>query len=508
MTTMTSKVDLKELGVDFSFLSKIRDPKMRVQVRRAFLGWCLIYLPHYFTLTPADFHGKLFKEMTDDEVDMLLVIGFRGSAKSVICSLAFPLFCALEEKYKFLIIINDTGTQVKLNISNIRYELENNQRILEDYGISFDPNANWSDSSLLLLNDVLILGRSRGQKVRGLRHRQFRPQVIIIDDAEDTEWVKKKVNRDKTESWFNSEVVPAQEEDKFKLIVIGNLLHKNALMRRLKKKRKSNGKRLFKSLSFPLIRPDKGEGLSDLERCTWRGKYPTMAHIQKQKDKIGSETAWAREYLLKIISDKDAVIKEEDIHWYDNSKLTEKDERTGRNKLQIRDAGVGNDLAISEEDSADFTAFVGGYKVTWAKDEKGRSLDKILILPNPTNEHYDFDSTIKEAERLDRVMPAGTKFFVEDVSFQKSALQVMKKKGLSVHAMRPITDKKARLETVAPFIKSGDVLFPRFGCEELLEQLLGFGVEEHDDLVDALVYLLLGLMNKSRSVVAGKSDQM
>ena len=33
-------------------------------------------------------------------------------------------------------------------------------------------------------------------------------------------------------------------------------------------------------------------------------------------------------------------------------------------------------------------------------------------------------------------------------------------------------------------------------CEELIRQLLGFGVEKHDDLVDALVYLILGLVGE------------
>jgi hypothetical protein len=38
------------------------------------------------------------------------------------------------------------------------------------------------------------------------------------------------------------------------------------------------------------------------------------------------------------------------------------------------------------------------------------------------------------------------------------------------------------------------VKFPRHGCEQLITQLLGFGVEKHDDAVDALVYLILGLV--------------
>jgi len=32
----------------------------------------------------------------------------------------------------------------------------------------------------------------------------------------------------------------------------------------------------------------------------------------------------------------------------------------------------------------------------------------------------------------------------------------------------------------------GTVLFPRTGCEELLQEVFGLGTEAHDDLVDAL----------------------
>jgi phage terminase large subunit-like protein len=54
--------------------------------------------------------------------------------------------------------------------------------------------------------------------------------------------------------------------------------------------------------------------------------------------------------------------------------------------------------------------------------------------------------------------------------------------------------KRARLRVAARYIKNGTVKFPRTGCEQLLAQLFGFGAEKHDDLVDALVYLILGLV--------------
>jgi predicted phage terminase large subunit-like protein len=57
----------------------------------------------------------------------------------------------------------------------------------------------------------------------------------------------------------------------------------------------------------------------------------------------------------------------------------------------------------------------------------------------------------------------------------------------------PIKDKRARLRVAARYIKNGTVKFPRSGCERLLTQLFGFGPEKHDDAVDALVWLIVGV---------------
>jgi hypothetical protein len=70
----------------------------------------------------------------------------------------------------------------------------------------------------------------------------------------------------------------------------------------------------------------------------------------------------------------------------------------------------------------------------------------------------------------------------------------MERRAFAVTPMHPIKDKRARLRVAARYIKMGVVRFPRTGCEQLLTQLLGFGGEKHDDAVDALVYLILGLV--------------
>jgi predicted phage terminase large subunit-like protein len=93
------------------------------------------------------------------------------------------------------------------------------------------------------------------------------------------------------------------------------------------------------------------------------------------------------------------------------------------------------------------------------------------------------------------------------VAYQAAAIETMKRNAIPTIEMRPIADKRARLMVAAQFIKDGTVMFPRTGCEGLLNQLYGFGAEAHDDMVDALVYLILGTvtegMDLQRVVWAG-----
>jgi phage terminase large subunit-like protein len=45
-------------------------------------------------------------------------------------------------------------------------------------------------------------------------------------------------------------------------------------------------------------------------------------------------------------------------------------------------------------------------------------------------------------------------------------------------------------------IKNAKIFFPRTGCEELINQIVHFGVEKHDDLADAFSSLVLDFLEK------------
>jgi hypothetical protein len=108
----------------------------------------------------------------------------------------------------------------------------------------------------VLDNGVRILSRSRGQKIRGLKHRQHRPSLVIADDVEDLDWVRTQENRDKSDRWMRGNVLPSIDERDGRMVIIGNWLHTDGLMARLK----ATG--IFKVLEFPLFREGDGTELS------------------------------------------------------------------------------------------------------------------------------------------------------------------------------------------------------------------------------------------------------
>ena len=445
---------------------------------KTFKGFCLVYLAHYFQLPPGIFHDDLMGALSNRDLRFIDILGFRGSAKSTLASLALPLWGALEkfEEYPFIIPVADTGLQAAINIANIKYELDTNLLIKQDYGNiegefvqdwDMESDEEWQAKNMLLSNGVRVLARSRGQKIRGLRHRQHRPKLVIADDVEDLEWVRKKENRDKTERWIKSEVIPGMDPKVGRLIVIGNQLHTDALMARLRKNPS------FTHIEIPIVEEKAGRKI-----FYWPAMYPDDASLKKLEETVGA-TVMLREYKLKAVAEEGQEVCEEWLRYYDD--------------LPAGDAlahGAGVDLAISKSQTADYTAMVSGSVI------EIDGVPKIYIDPNPIHAKLSFHETMETAKALIAANPYKV-LYVEEVNYQKAAVQEAERALLPVMPMKAGVDKRSRLKVAATYIQNGTVIFPRTGCEDLLIELLGFGVEAHDDLVDAVVYLILGLVQNN-----------
>ena len=255
-----------------------------------------------------------------------------------------------------------------------------------------------------------------------------------------------KENRDKTEYWVNSEIIPGLDKRGCKLVVLINMLHMDALAARIK------AKGTFKVLEYALVN-DRDEW----ESCIWKAQYPDQKSIDNQRKRVGP-VACEREYKLKVVADEAQIISPEDIHYYDERPTT---------GAAIK--GHGIDLAISQKENADYTTIVSG-EVFYVE-----TTPKIFIRPDPYNEHVTFHNFMQRVRNIPGELGGANIFFVEDVGYQKAAIQEMERAMLPVVAMKPTTDNRSRLLVVAPYIKNGTVLFPRSDCEQLLGQIFNLG---------------------------------
>lgn len=432
------------------------------------LWFFTIYLSHYISYEISDFHKEMFAQTESDSTDLLVIVAFRGSGKSTIISLSYVLWSILGIKSKkYPVIISQTQQQAKQILSNIKSEFENNKLLIDDFGPFYEESDIWrSDTLILNKYEARITALSTGENIRGLRHNQYRPDLIICDDVEASESVKTLENRDKTYDWFTRDVLPAGDKNT-KTIVIGNLLHEDSLLMRLKKRIEDNYQS-GKVFIYPII--------NENNVINWPGKFPNMEAIETEKKKIGDDRSWRREYLLQIVPDDDQIITQEMMSFYE----------------KLPDGGyigsvIGVDLAISMKDSADYTAIISAnvYRVN----------DKfiIYILPNIINKRlntFDTEEAIKQTA-LGLGTKQATHIYIEKVGYQESMIDRVKMAGYNA---RPYEihgqDKSARLRiTVTPIINK-NVLFPKMGAEPLIKQLLGFGVEKHDDLCDAFSILV------------------
>lgn len=427
----------------------------------------------------APFHNEMFDLTEDESLGNFFVVAFRGCGKSTILTTSYPIWAILgKPQKKFVLILCQTQSQAKQHMMNLRRELESNIVLKNDLGPFREESDEWGSSSLVFSNsNARITAASSEQSIRGLRHNQHRPDLIICDDVEDIASTKTREGRNKTYQWLTSEVIPAGDRNT-RLVVIGNLLHEDSLLMRIKEDvEKDRISGIFKA--FPLIQ--KGEIL-------WPGKYTSMEDIESEKKKAGNEFAWQREYLLHIVPDEEQAIHREWIQYYDEfpKKLNLYGGYTSHTEIHI-----GVDLAISKSDTADYTAMVPGMLF---ETETGYD---IYILPKIINKKMTFPETVDTCKILSKSYYESDKdypvFVIEDVAYQRALPQQLESEGIyRIKTTRPGNqDKRTRIVLTANMIKNGRIKFPREGCEQLINQLVHFGVEKHDDLADAFSNLVL-----------------
>lgn len=485
--------ELQRAAVDIK-LREERDARLK-RAETDFQFFCSYYLPEYFFCPLAEYQIILNKiaetktiteEQSDriksmvpedfkptvkpmEKIKLLLDVEPRGHGKSTRWTFAFALWCALFSKYMFPLVIGANKDEAMLHIDNIRQAIESNERIIDDFG--FMAGSPWNKKELNLSNGVRIMAQGKGGSLRGRRNKQFRPDLVLIDDLfTDKESDSMRV-REQVDRWFKRTVIPLGKEAIF--ILVNTITNEDDLASRILRKISNENTSGWVALRFSAEMP--GEVPLWKERYTWQD-------LLDIRNEIGSP-AYSQEYLGRAISDEDRMFK---MQWIRQCSRSEIPERL------IRYEGI--DPATGAHD---LSAVVDG----------GRERGSAHIYV--TDSHGEKESTGRFMERLIQRyrLLRYRRALMESVAFQevyrKQIIEEAAKRKLALPIKGARTgraSKEARAMAMQPLIENGTVIFGP-GNQDLIDQLLAFPNGAYDDLVDALYYML-----KASGFLKGKLD--
>lgn len=478
------------------------------------------YLTHYFVRPSPAFHAELDASWSEGvlkgmdpytEAETISRMDGcrratqapRGHAKSTTFTFKDALHAAVYAYKHYIIILSDSSDQADGFLSDIKTELEENRALREDFGDMMGKV--WKASVILLANGVKVEALGAGKKIRGRRHKQWRPDLIVCDDLENDENVHTKEQRDKLKNWFNKAV--SECGDSYTDIVyIGTMLHYDSLLAYVCTRPNYSVLKYRGVISFAtrtdlwdaweaiytdLTNPANVEEAlafyhaneADMLEGTavlWAEKWSYYQLMAKRVD-IGT-AAFNSEIQNNPIDPATCTFNEEWFDFWDEPGKTEPD------FSQPRYLFVGtNDPSLGKNKRSDTSSIIGvakdtvtGYIYVVVGSVERRTPDVII------------DDAIESSRRLklDYQKPY-YKFGVEAVQFQYYFADIMRKKSAELGEYLPIEEiystqnKEARIQSMQPFIKNGYVKFSH-KHKTLLQQLSEYPMGRNDDGPDAL----------------------
>lgn len=121
------------------------------------------------------------------------------------------LRAVLFEHFRFIIYISNSYDSAEEQTENAKGEITSNNLIKHAFGDIRSSSADdiqdkFSKKSWIAKNTIIV-PRGSGQQIRGRLYKNDRPDLIIVDDLEDTETIYNEEIRKKRKNWFFSDVM-------------------------------------------------------------------------------------------------------------------------------------------------------------------------------------------------------------------------------------------------------------------------------------------------------------
>lgn len=384
------------------------------------------------------------------------------------------------------------GDTMENGVKNLRANLEhryNNSEFLQ----KFIVHARFTDVEWEFTNaeghKLCYRGFGASTGVRGFKKYGERPQFAILDDLMSDKSAESKTIIKDIENVIYKAVRQAMHPTKRKVIWIGTPFNKKDPLY------KAAGTKAWTTKAYPICMqfPCTKENFVG----AWEDRFPYEA-VRAEYDMLkenGRVDAFNQELMLRILSDDDRLVLDEDIVWYTRN--------TVLNNLQDYNIYITTDFATSEKEKADFSVIS-----VWALDWKGRFhwIDGIVKRQDmAVNVDDVFRFVQLYAPLLTGVEISGQqKGFVSwlkrEMIIRGIYFMIASDKSSGEEGLRPNTSKLTRFNVALPLFKQRKIAFP----EELKESaaILEF-IDElssvtpsgfkslHDDCADTISQLPL-----------------
>lgn len=506
-------------------LDAVRLARRLVSARRKALGaksleaFAHLYLPAHFKDPPSRMHREVMVGLQEITLARrgarVAVAAPRGHAKSTIVSLACVLWCICYDREKFIILISNTAGQADDLLSHVKAELESNPRLLVDFPrVCEEPGTKpgpprWRQDEIITRNGVRICAFGAEKKIRGRRHRQDRPGLIILDDVENEELVASQDRREKLLNWFTKAVLKAGDR-RTNVVAVGTIMHYGSLLADLVDPQRSPGweGRKYKAVLAWSARPELWEAwekiYNDLADGSGKGGPEAAGRFfaaNREAMLAGTEVLWPeREDYYRLME----MRLTEGVASFDSEKQNEPI-NPAECLFRVEDMVFWDDQYHAPE--ALFAAvghhgeFYGACDPSLGKAGRHRDGSAIITIlrDRKTGFLYVIDADIARRPP-DEIIQAITEYHrvrkYRAFGFECNHFQDVLADDLTKYSrekghlvpIRKITskgDKVIRIQGLQPKVKTGTIRFSR-KHRTLLDQLRQFPKAAHDDGPDAL----------------------
>lgn len=417
----------------------------------------------------------------------------RGIAKTTVMGEYLFLYIATYGKIPGFGPINlalYVSDSIENGVKNMRKNLEY-RRDNSDFLKKYIPEARFTDIRWEFTNidgnTFIVKGYGAKTGVRGAKELGTRPQLAVLDDLISDEDARSDTVISAVEDTVDKAVNYALHPKKNMIIWSGTPFNaKDPLY-------KAVNSGAYAVNVFPVCEQ------FPCSKEEFRGSWPdrfTYEYVKEQYDvavKKGKIASFNQELMLRIMSEEDRMIRDEDIMWYSRNAVLK---NKGNYNFYIT-----TDLAVSLNQKADFSVIS-----VWAYNNNGDwfwvdGVCKRMLVDTFIDELFRFVQYYKPQQVGLEVtgQQAGFVRWIQNEMVERNIFfSLASDSNSNQPGIRPNTNKLTRFNTVVPLFKAKKIFFPeelrqsepiREAMDELtLVSVSGFK-SRHDDFADTISML-------------------